>query len=104
MSVIYDEPRVERTPAAPEPMWAPPSPEPAPGPPPRRRQSHRGRLVAAGVAAVVLAGIAVESVPSGTPGHQLWTSVAGSAVVSGSSAAAAPPQVDPQLAAIQQVI
>ena len=41
----------------------------------RPHRSHRGRLVAAAVAAVVLVGVAAESVPPGTPGHQLWTTV-----------------------------
>jgi hypothetical protein len=61
-------------------------------------------LAAAGLAAVVLVGAAVESVPPGTPGHQLWTSIAGGAPASSPPVTAAPPQVDPQLAAIQQVI
>src|SRR5713226_1617013 len=100
MSTVYDEPRVDQTPVFSEPMSAPPSPRP----PNRRRRSHPGRLLAAGVAAVALVGVALESVPPGTPGHQLWTSVATAAPLSGPPVAAVPPQVDPQLAAIQQVI
>lgn len=63
-----------------------------------------GRLLAAGVAAVVLVGVALDSVPQGAPGHQLWTSVASAAPVPSPSVTAAQPQVDPQLTAIQQVI
>jgi hypothetical protein len=56
------------------------------------------------VAAVLLVGAAAESVPPGTPGHQIWTSVTSRGPVPGPPVAAAQPQVDPQLAAIQQVI
>jgi hypothetical protein len=50
---------------------------------------------------VLLVGAAAESVPPGTPGHQLWTTIAGGAPP---AIAAAAPQADPQLAAIQAVI
>ncbi|MDQ6674626.1 MAG: G1 family endopeptidase [Chloroflexota bacterium] len=53
---------------------------------------------------MVLVGVAAESVPPGTPGHQLWISVANGAPLSGQPVAPAAPQVDPQLAAIQAVI
>src|SRR5882762_791472 len=112
MSTIYDEPRVEdplREPGgslrAPQP--SPLAPEPEYAPPTRlhvRRRSHRGRVVAAAVAAVLLVGVAAESVPPGTPGHQLWTTIAGGSPVAPPAIASAAPQVDPQLAAIQAVI
>jgi hypothetical protein len=100
MSAIYDEPRVQYTPSAPEPVSSPPPPRA----PMRRRSSNRGQVVAAAVAAVLLIGAAAESVPPGTPGHQLWTSITSSGLAPAPAVAAAQPQVDPQLAAIQQVI
>src|ERR1700687_3029425 len=100
MSAIIDEPRTQYTPAAPEPVF-PPDP---PRLPSNRRRSHPGRLLAAGVAAVVLVGVALESVPPGTPGHQLWTSIATAAPLAGPPVAAAPPRADPPLTAIQQVM
>ncbi|HEV7663868.1 MAG TPA: G1 family glutamic endopeptidase [Chloroflexota bacterium] len=95
MSTIYDEPRVQYTPSGPQPI--------PPRPPNRPRRSNRALLVAGGVAAVLLIGAAVESVPPGTPGHQLWTTVA-SAAPAPTPVGVVAPQVDPQLAAIQQVI
>jgi hypothetical protein len=53
---------------------------------------------------VVLVGAAAESVPPGTPGHQIWTSVTSGGPVGAPAGAAAAPQVDPQLAAVQAVI
>src|ERR1700687_4593159 len=127
MSAIIDEPRTQYTPAAPEPVF-PPDP---PRLPSNRRRSHPGRLLAAGVAAVVVVGgalasvspgtprgrllaagvgavvrvgVALESVPPGTPGHQLWTSIATAAPLAGPPVAAAPPRADPPLTAIQQVM
>jgi len=98
MSTIYDEPRVDQSPLAPEPEYAPPTRLHV------RRRSHRGRVVADAVAAVLLVGVAAESVPPGTPGHQLWTTIAGGSPVAPPAIASAAPQVDPQLAAIQAVI
>jgi len=60
--------------------------------------------LAAAVATLVLVGVAVESVPPGTPGYQLWTTLTSGAPGSAPAVAAAAPQVDPQLAAIQAVI
>src|SRR3977135_4447469 len=99
MSTIYDEPRIDQSPLAPEPEYPPPTRLQA-----RRRRSHRGRVVAAAVAAVLLVGVAAESVPPGTPGHQLWTTIAGGSPGAPPAIASAAPQVDPQLAAIQAVI
>src|SRR5712692_7141329 len=96
MSVVYDEPRVQDPVPTPEPHYSPP--------PMRPRRTHPGRLLAAAIAGLVLVGVAVESVPPGTPGHQLWTSLAGNSPVTSPTVAAAAPQVDPQLAAIQTVI
>src|SRR5947209_9052545 len=100
MSVIYEEPRVQHAPSVSEPVYAPPPPRP----PVRPRRAHRGRFVAAAVAAVVLVGVAAESIPPGTPGHQVWTTIAGGAPVSSPGVASAAPQQDPQLAAVQAVI
>jgi hypothetical protein len=61
-------------------------------------------VLAAAIAGLVLVGVAAETLPPGTPGHQLWTSVVGTAPVAASSGTTAAPQVDPQLAAIQAVI
>ena len=100
MSVIYEEPRAQHAPSVSEPVYAPPPPRP----PVRPRRAHRGRFVAAAVAAVVLVGVAAESIPPGTPGHQVWTTIAGGAPVSSPGVASAAPQQDPQLAAVQAVI
>src|SRR5216683_6524614 len=99
MSTIFHEPRIEQSPLAPEPEYPPPTQLRA-----RRRRSHRGRLVAAAVATVLLVGAAAESVPPGAPGHQLWTTIAGGSPVAPPAIASAAPQVDAQLAAIQAVI
>jgi Peptidase A4 family len=101
MSTIYDEPRVEHMPSVAEPVFAPPPPRP----PTRPHRSHRGRVIAAAAAAVVLVGgIAAESIPPGTPGHPVWTSIAGGAPFSSPAVASSAPQTDPQLAAIEAVI
>src|SRR6266852_5927789 len=100
MSALYEQPRVQDMPSAPELGWSPPPPRP----PIRPQRSHPGRLLAAAVATLVLVGVAVESVPPGTPGHQLWTTVTSAAPNAAPAVAAAAPQVDPQLAAIQAVI
>src|SRR6266851_6400734 len=100
MSALYEQPRVQDMPSAPELGWPPPPPRP----PIRPQRSHPGRLLAAAVATLVLVGVAVESVPPGTPGYQLWTTLTSGAPGSAPAVAAAAPQVDPQLAAIQAVI
>lgn len=85
--------------------YAPPtlnSEPPPPRPPMRPHQSHRGRLLAAAATAVIVVGAA--SVLPGTPGHDLWVSVANGAALPALPVAAAAPQVDPQRAAIQAVI
>src|SRR5438132_3271226 len=97
MSVIQDEPRLQNTTAVHEPDY------PAP-PPVRRHRSHGGALLAAAVAGVLVTGLAAESVPPGTPGHQVWTTLTRGSPLATASVATAQPQTDPTLAAIQQVI
>src|SRR5260370_31018856 len=98
MSTIYDEPRVSTARVLPEAGWTPP-----PQPPPRPRRTHPGRLLAAAVAGLVLVGVAVETLPPGTPGHQLWTSVVRAAPLAASSGTTAAPHGHPHPAAIPAV-
>ncbi len=100
MSAVYEEQRVYEPHVQAEAGFTPPPPRP-PRPP---RRTHRGRVLAAAIAGLVLVGVAAETLPPGTPGHQLWTSVVGTAPVAASSGTTAAPQVDPQLAGIQAVI
>src|SRR5438270_8857128 len=101
MSVIYNDPSIQDRPAVLEPVSAPPPPRP---PVPPRRGSHRGRLAAAGFAAVVLVALAGASVLPGAPGHGLLTGLVSQVPTGGTAAAASQSQPDTQLAAIQQVI
>jgi hypothetical protein len=101
MSVMHRDRRLDQPNFAAEPVFA--------ADPPRvprdRHRAHPGRLLAAGVAAAVLVGIALESVPPDAPGHQLWTNIVAAAPLTAPPVAAVPPPVvDPQLSAIQQVI
>src|SRR5260370_13070541 len=100
MSAVYEEQRVYEPHVQAEAGFTPPPPPP-PRPP---RRNHHGRVLAAAIAGLVLVGVAGETLPPGTPGHELWTSVVGTAPVAASSGTTAAPQVDPQLAAIQAVI
>ena len=101
MSVIYNDPSIQDRPAVLEPVSAPPPPRP---PVPPRRGSHRGRLAAAGFAAVVVVALAGASVLPGAPGHGLLTGLVSQVPTGGTAAAASQSQPDTQLAAIQQVI
>src|SRR5438067_2005184 len=101
MSVIYNDPSIQDRPAVLEPVSAPPPPQP---PVPPRRGSHRGRLAAAGFAAVVVVALAGASVLPGAPGHGLLTGLVSQVPTGGTAAAASQSQPDTQLAAIQQVI
>jgi hypothetical protein len=61
-------------------------------------------LAAIGLSAVVVLGVAAESVPPGTPGHPLLTTIVGGGPAFAASPSASQAQTDPQVAAIQQVI
>jgi len=100
MSAVYDEPRVQDPRVTPEAEWT----APPPWPPRRPQRRHPGRLLAAAIAGLVLVGVAAETVPPGTPGHQLWTTITAGSPAATPAVAGAVPQVDPQLAAIQAVI
>src|SRR5438132_4877641 len=107
MSVAYETPHTEND----RPVLRPLPSSPPPVLPPRRpHRNRRAWLAAVGLSAVVVLGIVAESVPPGTPGHQLWTTLTGGAVTAAAAPASAPAQTtapaqaDPQLAAIQQII
>ena len=108
MSVVYENPTiVENDRLAPVLPASPP-----PVPPRRPRRGRRAWLAAIGLAGVVVLGAAVESIPPGTPGHQIWTNLVGGGVAAAAPGVSQPqttpvgtqPQTDPQLAAIQQII
>ena len=68
MSIIQEDVHTQHT------LSAPPSAPPGPPPP---RGSNRGWIAVAIVVVVALVGLGALTVPPGSPGHQLWTGVAG---------------------------
>src|SRR5438132_14354332 len=105
MSVAYETPHTEND----RPVLRPLSSSPPPMLPPRKpHRNRRAWLAAVGLSAVVVLGIAAESVPPGTLGHQLWTTITSgpaTAAAAGRPASpnsptapiSAPAQADPQL-------
>src|SRR5262252_6816204 len=100
MSVAYEAPRVEDQPSVVAPVSSPPPPMP-PRPP---RRSRRAWLAAVGLSAVVVLGVAAESVPPNSPGHPLLVNIVAGGSVPATPPSVGPVQADPQVAAIQQVI
>src|SRR5258708_745868 len=71
MSVAYEPRNAEHVQAD----WAPLSSPPPPTPPRRPRRNRRAWLAGLALSAVVVLGVAAESVPPGTPGHPILVNI-----------------------------